>query len=97
MLFIGNGILLVMNIPTLGFFAHLLTLPNCILIPAIAAVNFVCMYTIHRTTFDLTLMVGLGIFGYILRKLNFPLSTLILGYVLGELMESSLHCALSIS
>jgi putative tricarboxylic transport membrane protein len=42
-------------------------------------------------------MVGLGVFGYILRKLDFPLSALILGFVLGELMEDNLRRALSIS
>ena len=86
-----------LNIPLVGFFARLLTIPNYILIPAIAAVSFVGVYAIHSTTFDLILMVGLGILGYILRKLHFPLSALILGYVLGELMESSLRRALSIS
>ena len=96
-LFIGNVVLLFMNIPLVGFFAKLLTIPNFILIPAIATVSFVGVYAIHSTVFDLVLMVGLGIFGYILRKLNFPLSALILGYVLGELMESSLRRALSIS
>lgn len=96
-LFIGNVVLLFMNIPLVGFFAKLLTIPNLILIPAIATVSFVGVYAIHSTIFDLVLMVALGIFGYILRKLNFPLSALILGYVLGELMESSLRRALSIS
>ncbi len=96
-LFIGNVILLALNIPLVGFFAKLLNIPNYILIPAIAAVSFVGVYAIHSTTFDLVLMIGLGILGYMLRKLNFPLSALILGYVLGELMESSLRRALSIS
>ncbi|WP_165009322.1 tripartite tricarboxylate transporter permease [Neisseria yangbaofengii] len=96
-LFIGNVILLLLNIPLVGFFAKLLNIPNYILIPAIAAVSFVGVYAIHSTTFDLVLMVGLGVLGYFLRKLNFPLSALILGYVLGELMESSLRRALSIS
>lgn len=96
-LFICNIVLLFMNIPLVGFFAKLLTVPNYILIPAIATVSFVGVYAIHSTVFDLVFMVVLGIFGYILRKLNFPLSALILGYVLGELMESSLRRALSIS
>ena len=96
-LFIGNIILLIMNIPLVGFFAKLLTIPYYILIPAIATVSFVGVYAIHSTVFDLVLMVVLGIFGYFLRKMNFPLSALILGYVLGELMESSLRRALSIS
>ena len=96
-LFICNVILLIMNIPLVGLFAKLLDVPNYILIPAIAAVSFVGVYSIHSTTFDLVFMVALGVFGYFLRKLNFPLSALILGYVLGELMESNLRRALSIS
>lgn len=96
-LFVGNVILLALNIPLVGFFAKMLNTPNYILIPAIAAASFVGVYSIHSTTFDLILMVGLGIFGYFLRKLHFPLSALILGYVLGELMESNLRRALSIS
>lgn len=96
-LFVGNIILLALNIPLVGLFAKMLNTPNYILIPAIAAVSFVGVYSIHSTTFDLILMVGLGIFGYFLRKLDFPLSALILGYVLGELMESNLRRALSIS
>lgn len=96
-LFIGNVILLAMNIPLVGLFAKLLTIPYYILIPTIATVSFVGVYAIHSTVFDLVFMVVLGIFGYLLRKMNFPLSALILGYVLGELMESSLRRALSIS
>lgn len=96
-LFIGNVILLALNLPLVKFFAKLLDIPNYILIPAIAAVSFVGVYSIHSTTFDLMLMIGLGVFGYFLRKLNFPLSALILGFVLGHLMESNLRRALSIS
>jgi putative tricarboxylic transport membrane protein len=52
---------------------------------------------VHSTTFDLVLMAALGLFGYLLRKMDFPLSSLILGFVLGEMMESNLRRALSIS
>ncbi|WP_436898308.1 tripartite tricarboxylate transporter permease [Acinetobacter gyllenbergii] len=96
-LFIASVLLLLMNISLVRYFAKLLSVPNFILLPAIAAVSFVGVYAIHSTMFDLILMVALGVFGYILRKLNFPLSALILGFVLGELMESSLRRALSIS
>lgn len=96
-LFVGNVILLALNIPLVGFFAKMLNTPNYILIPAIAAVSFVGVYSIHSTTFDLILMVGLGFLGYFMRKLHFPLSALILGFVLGHLMESNLRRALSIS
>ena len=55
------------------------------------------MYAVHATTFDLFLMIGIGIFGYILRKLDFPLSPVLLGFILGGLMEQNLRRALSIS
>lgn len=96
-LMIGNIILLVLNLPLVGFFARMLSIPSYILIPIIAAVSFVGVYAIHSTIFDLLLCMGLGIIGYILRKFDFPLAPLILGFVLGELMESNLRRALSIS
>ena len=96
-LFIGNVILLVMNIPLVGLFSKMLSVPNWVLVPAITAISLVGVYSVHSTTFDLVLMVGLGVFGYLLRKLEFPLSSLILGFVLGEMMEDNLRRALSIS
>lgn len=96
-LMIGNIILLVLNLPLVGFFARLLSIPSYILIPIIATVSFVGVYAIHSTIFDLLLCMGLGIIGYVLRKFDFPLAPLILGFVLGGLMESNLRRALSIS
>lgn len=96
-LMVGNIILLVLNLPLVGFFARMLSIPNYILIPIIASVSFVGVYAIHSNIFDLLLCMGLGVVGYILRKFDFPLAPLILGFVLGELMESNLRRALSIS
>ncbi len=96
-MFIGNVMLLVMNIPMVGLFARMLTVPNWFLVPAIAAISFVGVYAIHATTFDLVLMTGLGVFGYFLRKLDFPMAPLILGFVLGDMMEQNLRRALAIS
>ena len=96
-LMVGNIILLVLNLPLVGFFARLLSIPSYILIPIIATVSFVGVFAIHSTVFDLVLCMVLGIVGYILRKFDFPLAPLILGFVLGELMESNLRRALSIS
>ena len=86
-----------MNIPLIGLFTRMLAIPNAILVPIIAAVSFIGVYGIHSSTFDLTLMVVLGIFGYVLRKLDFPTGPIILGFVLAELMEQNLRRALSIS
>lgn len=96
-LFIANVLLLIMNIPLIGLFTRLLAIPNSILVPMIAAVSFVGVYGVHSGTFDLVLMVVLGVFGYILRKLEFPTAPIILGFVLAELMEQNLRRALAIS
>lgn len=96
-LLIANVMLLVMNIPLIGLFTRMLTIPLWFLVPAIAAVSAVGVYAVHSTTFDLVLMVLLGVLGYILRKMHFPMSPLILGFVLGEMLEQNLRRALSIS
>lgn len=96
-LLIANVMLLVMNIPLIGLFTRMLTIPLWFLVPAIAAVSAVGVYAVHSTTFDLVLMVALGVLGYILRKMHFPMSPLILGFVLGEMLEQNLRRALSIS
>tara|TARA_R110002096_G_scaffold101547_9_gene224613 strand:+ start:38836 stop:40338 length:1503 start_codon:yes stop_codon:yes gene_type:complete len=96
-LFIANVILVVMNIPLIGMFTRMLSIPNWILVPLITAVSFIGVYGVHSGTFDLVLMVVLGVFGYILRKLNFPTAPIILGFVLAELMEQNLRRALAIS
>ena len=83
--------------PLVGLFARMLSVPTWILVPAITIVSVVGVYAVHSTTFDLVLMAALGVFGYLLRKMDFPLSSLILGFVLGELMESNLRRALSIT
>ena len=96
-LFIANVMLLVINIPMVGVFTKLLRLPNWALVPGILAVSAVGVYSVHATTFDLMLMSGLGVAGYLLRKQGMPMAPLILGFVLGDLMEQNLRRALSIT
>ncbi len=96
-LFVANVILIVMNIPMINLFTRILSVPNWTLVPAIAIITSIGVYAVHATTFDLFLMIAIGVFGYILRKLDFPLSALLLGFILGGMMESNLRRALSIS
>ena len=96
-LFIAAVMLLVMNIPMVGFFAKLLHLPQWILVPGTVAISFVGVYAVHATTFDLVLMTALGVFAFVLRKLGFPMAPLILGFVLGDMMEQNLRRALAIT
>lgn len=96
-LFVANVILLVLNIPLVGVFTKVLSVPNWILVPGIVAVSSVGVYAVHATTFDLVLMTGLGFAAYLLRKQGIPMAPLILGFVLGDMMEQNLRRALSIS
>jgi putative tricarboxylic transport membrane protein len=96
-LFIANIMLVILNIPMIRIFTRILAVPNWALVPVIAIITAIGVYAVHATTFDLFLMVGIGIFGYILRKLDFPLSPILLGFILGGLMEQNLRRALSIS
>jgi putative tricarboxylic transport membrane protein len=96
-MYIGNAALLVLNLPLVGLFARMLTIPQHYLTPLIAILAFVGIYSIVGNPFDLFLIIGLGVFGWILRKLDFSLAPVILGFVLGSLFENNLRRALSIS
>lgn len=96
-MFLANIILLVLNIPMVGIFTKILNVPNWVLVPGILAISSVGVYAVHATTFDLLLMAALGFTAYLLRKQGVPMAPLILGFVLGPLMEQNLRRALSIS
>lgn len=96
-MYIGNVALLVINLPMVGFFARLLTIPQKYLTPLIAVLAFIGVYSVAGNPFDLYMIIGLGVFGWILRKLGFSLAPVILGVVLGNLFEDNLRRALSIS
>jgi putative tricarboxylic transport membrane protein len=96
-LFIGNFMLLAMNIPLVGMFVRVLLVPPRILMPIVAMVSFVGIYGISGSSFDLLVMIIFGLMGWALRKLDVPLVPVILGVLLGNLMESNLRRALTIS
>ncbi|MEO8137363.1 MAG: tripartite tricarboxylate transporter permease [Betaproteobacteria bacterium] len=96
-LFVANVMLLIINIPLVGVFARMLQTPNWVLVPGILAISAVGVYSVHATTFDLVLMAALGVVGFLLRKQGMPMAPLILGFVLGDLMEQNLRRALSIT
>ena len=96
-MYIGNLMLLVLNLPLVGVFARILTIPRWFLVPAIAVLSFVGVYAVNNSAFDLLLMTGIGVWGYLMRKFGFPLAPMILGLVLGRLMEVNLRRALAIS
>ncbi|HPG22813.1 MAG TPA: tripartite tricarboxylate transporter permease, partial [Amaricoccus sp.] len=96
-LFIANFMLLAMNIPMVGLFARVLMIPPKFLMPIVAMISFVGIYGISGSTFDLLVMVIFGVLGWVLRKLDVPLVPVILGILLGNLMEANLRRAMTIS
>ncbi len=96
-LVVANVMLFVMNVPMVRVFAAMLSIPSWLLVPGVLAISFIGVYAINATTFDLMLVVIIGVIGYFLRKLNVPMAPLILGVVLGTMMEQNLRRALSIT
>ena len=96
-LYVSNVILLVLNIPLVGIFARLLTVPPRYLMPVIVVVSFMGVYTVSNSAFDLLLMAGFGVLGYGMRKMGFSLVPMVLGMLLGGPMEQSLRRALQAS
>ncbi|MFA7413429.1 MAG: tripartite tricarboxylate transporter permease [Rhizobium sp.] len=96
-LFVGNLILLALNLPLVNIFARVLTVPNWLLVPGILVLSIVGVYSTHASVFSIYLMLGIGIVGWLLRKAGFDMAPIILGFVLGRVMEVNLRNALAIS
>ncbi|ANG64452.1 tripartite tricarboxylate transporter TctA [Marinobacterium aestuarii] len=96
-LLIGNILLLILNIPMIGIFVRILSVPTYYLLPIVTMIAFVGIYSISNSTFDLYLMVAFGVVGYLLRKVDIPVVPIILGLLLGPEMESNLRHTLKLS
>ena len=96
-MYVGNALLLVLNLPLVGVWAKLLKTPDWFLYPAIVAISFVAIYAVNNSPFDILSMGVLGIMGFLLVMLKLPLPPVILGLILGPLMERNLRRSLSIS
>ena len=96
-LLIANFVLLLMNVPMVRIFVKVLSVPPGILLPGVTMVSFVGIFSLSGSYFDLLLMVGFGVLGYVLRKLDVPTVPIILGILLGGHMENALRRAMVLS
>jgi putative tricarboxylic transport membrane protein len=78
-------------------FAQILRLPNYILYPFILGISVVGVYSVNNSLFDVWMMALFGLLGYLMRKLDFPAAALILGLVLGDVLERALRQSLMMS
>jgi putative tricarboxylic transport membrane protein len=88
--FIGNVLLLILNLPLAPVFAQMLRIPYGYLYPIILLTSFIGAYSVSNNMFSVVLVLIFGVIGYIMKELNLPVAPLVLGLVLGPLFEKSL-------
>jgi putative tricarboxylic transport membrane protein len=96
-MFVGNLMLLILNLPLVKVFAKLVDTPTKYLLPLIIAFSVFGVYAVQFTTFDLMLLLVCGVAGYFLAKNDFPLPPLVLALVLGPMLENNMMRALTLS
>jgi putative tricarboxylic transport membrane protein len=96
-MYIGNVILLVLNLPLVGWWARIALIPFPILGPLIVLCSVVGAYSIRFMLFDVWVALLFGVIGYLMRKLRFPIAPLVLASVLAQMLETSLQQSLLIS
>jgi putative tricarboxylic transport membrane protein len=96
-MYVGNIMLLILNLPLIGIWVKLLRVPYKAIMPSIIAISAVGIFATENAIFDMWIMLAFGIIGYFMRKLNFPLAPVVLAVVLGPLVEKSLKQSLIMS
>lgn len=95
--YLGNVMLLILNLPLVGFWAKLLEIRHQYLYPGILLFCILGAYSLNQSIFDVGVMVFFGVLGYIFRKIDWPLAPTILALILGPMMERALRTSLEMS
>jgi putative tricarboxylic transport membrane protein len=95
-LYIGNVMLLVLNLPLVGLWVKLLKIPRAYLYAGILIFSTVGVYGMRQSAFDLVLLYGIGLLGVLMRRFDFPTAPVVVGLILGPLAEAQMRNALSI-
>lgn len=96
-MYIGNGMLLVLNLPLIGLWVKILKIPYRFLFPLILLFCLVGAYSLNNNPSEVAIMVIFGVIGYFLRKFKYPLAPAILALVLGPMLEKALRQSLLMS
>ena len=96
-MYVGNLFLLALNLPLIPYLARLLAVPRQFLIPLIVFFSMMGVYLVSFNPFDLQLMVLVAVIALVLRLLSFPMAPLLLGFILGGMLEDNLRRTLTIS
>jgi putative tricarboxylic transport membrane protein len=96
-MYIGNIMLLVLNLPLVGLLARILYVPPGVLLCIVLGIATAGVYSFNNNVFDLYLALGFGVLGYIFRKLDIPKAPLLFGLILGHTLEQSFRQAMTLS
>jgi putative tricarboxylic transport membrane protein len=88
-MYIGNLMLLVLNLPLVGLFARIATIRSAYLMPFISIICLLGVYTVRNSLFDVWVMIAAGVIGVFFRKYGYPVAPLIIGMVLGPMIENN--------
>ena len=94
---IGNVMLLILNIPLIGIWVRMLSIPYNILYPAMLFFIGIGVYSVHYEVFDIFMVIVFGVVGFVLNKSGYPSAPLLLGFILGPMMETHFRRALLMS
>jgi len=93
-MYIGNVILVILNLPLVGLFVNLLRVPFRILFPIILVICLVGTYSVNASTVDLVLLLVFGVFGFVFRKLEYDIAPFILAMIIGPTLEMAFRQSL---
>jgi putative tricarboxylic transport membrane protein len=96
-MYVGNVMLLILNLPLVGLFVNILRVPYPYLYPAILVFSILGVYAVNGSVVDVWIMVIMGVLGWLLRKLDFETAPIVLGVVLAPMIELSLRQSLAMS
>jgi len=96
-MYVGNIMLLVLNLPLVGLFVNLLRIPYPLLYPSIIAFCLLGVYAVNGSVVDVWIMMAMGVVGYVLRKLEFETAPIVLGLILAPMLEMALRQSLAMS
>lgn len=96
-MYVGNVFLLLLNLPLVGLWVQCLRIPYRVLFPLILLLAIVGTYSANKNVFDLWIMLGFGVAGYVLRKLQYEFSPFLIAFVLAPMLEQSLRQSMVMS
>ncbi|MCE5282130.1 MAG: tripartite tricarboxylate transporter permease [Deltaproteobacteria bacterium] len=96
-MYVGNAMLLILNLPLIGVWVKILRIPYKVLFPLILLFCLIGVYSVSSSTFDINVMILFGIVGYLMKKFEYEGAPMVLAFVLGPMMEHNLRKSLIMS